>query len=284
MIIEENLYKHPFGYSVGSNGDPSATSSDDAPAVCAATIILPAFNEAEALPHVLAALYATIDASYEVIVVDDASSDETAAIASEFPCRIVRHPVNQGKGAAVRTGIAHASGDFVIVMDADNTYPADAVPRIMAAAKEYDFVRCTRDHGLTHMPLLNRLGNRFFDFILRSLHGLEGTDHLTGLYGLRRDSLAAMMLTSDRFDLEVEIGIKARAHGLRAISFPIHYNERLGEKKLHAWRDGWHILRRALSMSFRNRPLSRALFNTGSASVAPDAYGSETGEFLPDAK
>lgn len=219
----------------------------------AATIILPAYNEAAALPFVLGGLLAALAPDCEIIVVDDASTDGTGAIAQGYPCRVLRHARNRGKGAAVRTGLREARGDFVIVMDADGTYPATAVPRMVALAREYDVVRCTRGEGAANIPPLNRLGNHLFDHVLRALHGLEGVDHLSGLYGVRRTALDAMGLTAERFDLEVEIGVKAHALRLRAVSLPICYGQRRGEKKLRAWRDGWSILCRTMALALYER-------------------------------
>jgi hypothetical protein len=227
----------------------------------AVTVILPAYNEAVALPAVLDALVSVLGDNSEVIVVDDGSTDNTASIAATYACRVLRHPHNRGKGAAVRTGLAAAHGQFVIVMDADNTYPADTIPRMIELGAHYDFVRCIRTSGMVHMPPINRLGNRLFDWMLKVVYGLEGADHLSGLYGLRREALQDLCITAERFDLEVEIGIKARARRLRAAVVPIDYGERLGEKKLHAYRDGWRILHRVLAMSL--------LYNPGLAFVVP---------------
>lgn len=230
---------------------PSAPEPPDRPI---ATVILPAYNEAAALPTVLMGLLAVLDHGCEIIVVDDASTDATARIAREYPCRLLRHERNRGKGAAVRTGLGAARGRFVVVMDADCTYPAIAVPEMIALSGRYEFVRCVRLAGASHIPPLNRLGNRLFDHVLRALHGLDGVDHLSGLYGLRREAFDALGLTAEGFDLEVEIGIKAHALGLRTISLPIHYDERRGAKKLRAWRDGWTILCRAVALAFYARP------------------------------
>jgi Glycosyl transferase family 2 len=229
-----------------------------APAV---SVILPAYDEATALPVVLDSLFSVLDDTSEVIVVDDGSSDDTAAVAARFPCRVLRHVVNLGKGAAVRSGLAVARGEFIIVMDADNTYPAASIPSMVELGQEHDFVRAVRVDGVTNIPLVNRIGNRAFDRVLKILCGLQGKDHLSGLYGLRREALDAIRIESDRFDLEVEIGIKARARQLRCATWPIRYGERLGEKKLRACRDGWSILGRVLSMAL--------LYNPGLSFVIP---------------
>ncbi|MGI8826252.1 MAG: glycosyltransferase family 2 protein [Chloroflexota bacterium] len=225
------------------------------------TVILPAYNEAAALPSVLDDLFQVLGGNIEVIVVDDASNDNTVAIACRYACRVLSHEHNRGKGSAVRTGLNAARGNFIVVMDADNTYPASAIPDMVTLSKEYDFVRCVRSEGTDNIPFLNRVGNKVFDGVLKLVHGLEGGDHLSGLYGLRREALNTIGFRADRFDLEVEIGIKARAHKLQAITVPISYSERLGEKKLNAYRDGWSILHRVLAMAL--------LYNPGLMFVAP---------------
>ncbi len=246
--------RHAMHHLVGPAEHAGESEPIEHPARIAASVILPAFNEALALPEVLSSLFSLPDDRFEVIVVDDGSTDESVAIARRFPCRVIQHQRNLGKGAAVRTGILEARGRSVIIMDADATYPAEAVPVMIDLLDRYDLVRGTRLEGLSHMPAVNRLGNRLFDSMLRLVYGLEGGDYLSGLYGLRRESLDILHFTSDGFDLEVEIGIKARAHQLRSIAIPIHYQERRGEKKLQAWRDGWRILGKVLALTPLHHP------------------------------
>ena len=210
------------------------------------TVVLPAYNEAEALPRVLAELAEHLDRSYEVLVVDDGSTDETAELAEQGPCRLVRHSSNRGKGVAIRTGIAQSRGEYVVVMDADATYPAQAIDRLVELLGENDLVRGKRAADEDSMPSLNRVGNWFFNKLFTIAHGLEGGDHLSGLYGLRRDAFVRLGLEAKGFDIETEIGIKAQAHGLRITEFPIDYLPRVGEKKLSPWRDGLRILGRVL--------------------------------------
>ncbi len=219
------------------------------------TLILPAYNEAAALPAVLDEAFAVLDASYELLVIDDGSTDATAAVAQRYPCRLIQHPANRGKGAAIQTGLANAQGDLIVVMDADATYPASAIPRLTGLLEQYDLVRCNRRRNTAAMPWINQLGNRIFDWLLSFAHGLDGSDHLSGLYGLRRAAVLKMRLESEGFDIEAEIGIKARVRGLRVTSFPIDYQSRLGDKKLNPWKDGVLILGRILAMFLLYNPL-----------------------------
>ncbi len=240
-----------------------ASESAEAPAVSPeaelpiqTSLILPAYNEAEALPHVLEAVFAVVDSSYEVLVVDDGSTDGTLQAICTFPCRVISHGDNRGKGAALQTGIAQARGQYLVIMDADGSYPASAIPQIVRRLAHYDLVRCNRRAQPDNMPPINQIGNWIFDRLLALAHGLEGTDHLSGLYGLRREAVLKMQLESTGFDVEAEIGIKARVGGLRVTSFPVDYRPRLGEKKLHPWRDGFVILSRIIALVLLYNPLA----------------------------
>jgi hypothetical protein len=96
------------------------------------------------------------------------------------------------------------------------------------------------------MPLVNRVGNWFFNKLLTISHGLEGTDHLSGLYAMRRSAALRLATEARGFDIETEIGIKAQARGLRVATIPISYLPRVGEKKLSPWSDGLRILGRVV--------------------------------------
>ncbi|MFN2117155.1 MAG: glycosyltransferase family 2 protein [Candidatus Promineifilaceae bacterium] len=224
------------------------------------SVIVPAFNEEEALPSVLSELVSTLDVNYEIIVVDDGSEDRTSAIACEYPVRLIRHEQNQGKGAAMKTGIAAARGRKIIFIDADATYPVDQIPAIAEPLDRYDLVRGIRIEGRDNIPALNRLGNNLFVWLIGTMHQGDSLDALTGLYGLRSEVLRRMRLNSNGFDIESEIVIKAGAMRLRSKCIPIEYNERLGEKKLSPVKDGISILLRILTLATMYNPLATYIF------------------------
>jgi glycosyltransferase involved in cell wall biosynthesis len=219
------------------------------------TIVIPVFNEEAALPLVLEALFHMVDRTYEILVVDDGSSDGSMAVAARFPCRVIKHPCNLGKGAALRTGLQQARGRNVVFIDADNTYPVDLIPALVKMLNRYDLVRGIRESGRENIPFVNRLGNRLFDRVIHLLHPVEGGDLLSGMYGGCRTCLLKLDLMSDGFDIEAEICVKAGAHGLRRATLPITYVERVGEKKLKAFRDGLRILYRVMQLAVTYNPL-----------------------------
>jgi glycosyltransferase involved in cell wall biosynthesis len=210
------------------------------------TVVLPAFNEGAALPHVLDELGEYLDSSYEVLVVDDGSTDNTSDVAEGYPVRLVQHASNRGKGVAIRTGITEAQGENVVIMDADATYPVPAIKDMVELLDDHDLVRGVRESEPESMPFVNRVGNWLFNKLLAISHGLEGTDHLSGLYAMRRSEAVRLGTEARGFDIETEIGIKAKARGLREAEIPISYLPRVGEKKLSPWKDGLRILGRVI--------------------------------------
>jgi glycosyltransferase involved in cell wall biosynthesis len=227
------------------------------------TIVIPAFNEEDGLPVVLDEVYEAIDDGYEVLVVDDGSTDGTLDAALQFPCRVVRHVTNSGKGAAMRTGITLASGENVVFIDADGTYPADLIPEVVRyLADGYGHVRCTRREGRVRIPAINRVGNFLLDLGIAAFSGIRSSDFLTGLYGVKRQDLLDMEIVSQGFDIEAEIAVKAGAMGLRPKEIPFVYRERIGQVKLQSLPDGFRIGLRVLDTGIAYNSLL-ALFGPG---------------------
>jgi len=214
------------------------------------TIIVPAYNEEEGLPIVLRKLFNLIGNNYEVIVVDDGSTDGTFKVASQFPCRLIRHEVNRGKGEALKTGIKNARGDNIIWIDADDTYPVEAIPQIAEALKSHDMVVGSRVYGKENVPRFNRLGNWIFRTMIKKIYGFKAHDPCTGLYGAKKRYLERMRLSSKRFAIEPEISIKGSRMKLEMVDIPIEYRPRIGNAKLSAIKVGFEDLKIILSLVF----------------------------------
>ena len=212
------------------------------------SVIIPAFNEEDGLGAVLAKLFHVLDDRHEVIVVDDGSSDSTREVALGFPCTVLSHARNLGKGAALQTGIDAAQAERVIFIDADDSYPVHDIPSLGEKLLEFDLVFGERDTGRDNIPFFNRFGNRLIAGMLRVLYGFKGTDPLTGLYGIHKEHFCNMQIRSSGFAIEAEIALKAARMGLTVDGLPITYQERLGTSKLRAVHDGYRICQTILSM------------------------------------
>ncbi len=218
------------------------------------SVLLPAYNEERGLATVLEKLQPLLDSSYEIVVVDDGSHDRTALVAERHGVRVIRHLVNRGKGAAMQSGLLHMRGDRVITVDADDTYPAEAIPEIAAALDTYELVLTTRRSGRFNISPVNRVGNAVFRHAISAVAGRPLSDPLSGLYGLRRHLVDRLNLRSNGFGIEAEIVIKAGRLHAHTLEVPIVYRPRIGESKLHPVRDGLVIGRTIVSMARTKSP------------------------------
>ena len=215
------------------------------------SLITPAYNEEEALPSVLAALAPLREQGLEVIVVDDGSTDGTSRVAGQSGVEVVRLQRNVGKAGAVRAGLDAAARTKIVLIDADATYPVDVIPEFGRLLDDYDVVLGARTAGRIHIPAVNRFGNAALRTIIQWFSGFGSVDPLTGLFGIRREHLAAMDVRSRGFGLEAEMAVKAARMGLRWIDVPITYSERIGTSKLRPVQDGliitWTVVRTLFS-------------------------------------
>jgi len=217
---------------------------------------MPVYNEARTIVAVIErVLKAPVDLAKEIIVVDDASTDGTRQLLqnmSSGEIRLLLHDVNRGKGAAIRTGVAHATGDIVLVQDADLEYDPRDFPLLLEPILEghADVVFGNRFHGGPHRVLYfwHYAANRFLTLLTNLLTGLNVTDMEVGYKVFRRDVLRRLTLTSDRFGFEPEVTVKVAKLGCRVYEVPIRYYGRTyQEGKKITWRDGaaalFHLLR-----------------------------------------
>lgn len=206
------------------------------------SIIIPAYCEEKGLAVVLPKIFKVINDSYEIIIVDDGSNDGTVNVAMQYPCRIIKHNVNKGKGHAIRTGISKAWGENIIWIDADDSYPTEIIPLINNALEFYELVVCSRAYGKKHIPKFNRLGVWLFKTLIRNIYNFKGYDPCTGLYGAKKSCLEQMKLTSTRFAIEPEISIKSGRMKLRTLDMSIEYKKRVGFSKLNTFKTGFDDL------------------------------------------
>src|SRR5262249_14810169 len=153
--------------------------------------------------------------SFEVVVVDDGSNDRTASVAADHECRLIRHEINRGKGAALQTALEHVRGEYVVFVDADDTYPCEAIPEMVKALETNDMVIGVRQSGRFNISPVNRVGNAIFRGMIGIAAGRRVADPLTGLYALRRSFLERLAISSQGFGIEAELVIKAGRAGAR---------------------------------------------------------------------
>jgi glycosyltransferase involved in cell wall biosynthesis len=215
------------------------------------SVLIPVYNE-EGSVHELLQRVLAVPCEKELVVVDDRSTDDTWAVLGSVDdprVRVFRHEVNQGKGAAIRTALGHATGDWVIIQDADLEYDPDDYPRLLELVErgEAQVVYGVRD--LDSQKLLFRLGNKFLTLVTNLLYGAQLSDMETCYKLMPRQVMLDLNLEATRFQIEPEITAKLLRRGITIREVPIWYQPR-EEKKLSAWRDGLPALWTLLKLRF----------------------------------
>ena len=207
----------------------------------AVSIVVPAFNEEPAVGGLVQALRAG-PAWHEIIVVDDGSSDATAERAREAGATVVRHPYNKGNGAAVKTGIRRATGEFVLIVDGDGQHQAADAARIAARLGEYDLVIGARSTGTqaTHARLL---GNAALNRLAGYLTGRTIPDLTSGFRGARRSQFREFIhLLPNGFSTPTTTTLAFIKAGYNVAFEPIEAAQRVGQSKIRLARDGAKFL------------------------------------------
>jgi len=178
--------------------------------------VIPAYNEADTISSVIDGTRPHVD---EVVVVDDGSTDGTAALARDRGATVLEHVFNTGVGGAVRTGYQYAirnDAEFVVQVDADGQHDPDRIPDLLAVAEDCDMVIGSRylNGSFEDYPLVRRLGIQFFTTLVNVLGGVDITDVTSGFRVYRVDALAAILHTSDNH-WAVEQTLEASKRGQR---------------------------------------------------------------------
>lgn len=218
------------------------------------SVLIPVYNEARTLRRLIHAVLASpVSLDLELICVDDCSKDRTPEILKELAqtdsrIKVVRHQVNKGKGAAIRTAIAHMTGDIAIVQDADLEYDPAEFPTVLAPILEgkADAVFGSRFMAGGQRKVLlfwHSVANRLLTFATNILNDINITDMETCYKAVRRPFLEALSLVEDRFGFEPELTAKLARAGARIYEVPISYSGRTYEEgKKIGWKDGVRAL------------------------------------------
>ncbi len=205
------------------------------------TVLAPAFNEETVLPLFVEAVVEATPDSWEILVVDDGSTDSTPRIlrdlAAEIPrLRVLTHPENRGLGAALRTGIGEAEGEVLITIDADLSHPLSLLATLADIPAGYDAVYASRyvpGGGMESVPLHRQIISRTANLALRLLLRVPVRDLTTGYRAIRIDAIRPIALTADSFDIQLEMTVELARAGARFIEVPLVLENRVaGESKM----------------------------------------------------
>ncbi len=222
------------------------------------SIVIPCYNEEKTIKQLVDLVEQVDGIDKEIIILDDGSKDSTpqilAQLGKERPhLKVILQPKNHGKGATVREGFKHTTGDYVIIQDADLEYdPQDykkLLPELEKGAQVVYGSRFTGDYK--DMTSLHYLGNRFLTILTNLLYGSHLTDMETCYKLLPGEFVRSLKIKSDRFDFEPEITSKILKSGMKIVEVPISYKGRSWrEGKKITWRDGLHAVKTLLKFRF----------------------------------
>lgn len=211
------------------------------------SIVVPAYNEESRLPATLRALLGYLDREYpgryEILIVDDGSSDRTAACAEQVAVgrpevRLLRNPGNRGKGYAVRHGMLEARGEWALFTDADLSAPIEELGKLWEAVRREQAAIAFGSRALNrsligvHQPWWREWAGRVFNLVMRLLVGLPYRDTQCGFKLFRRDAVQAIFPRQriERFGFDVEVLYLARKLGFKAVEVPVRWNHAEGTR------------------------------------------------------
>ncbi len=235
------------------------------------SVLVPAFNEEEGIAPVVAGLRA-LGTWREVIVIDDGSTDATAERAHGAGARVVRHPYNKGNGAAVKTGLREAAGDFVLLLDADGQHRPEDIPGLLERLEDHDMVigaRAARDQGR-----VRALGNAVFKLLASWLTGRPIQDLTSGFRAARRKPMLEILpLLPNGFSYPTTSCLAFLKAGLSVAFVPVHARRRVGKSKIRVARDGVRFVLIILKIVTLYSPLKIFFPVSLSALILGVAYG-----------
>jgi len=206
------------------------------------SVVIPAYEEAVAVGAVVQSLRGAANWR-EVLVIDDGSVDETAVVAATAGARVIKHPYNKGNGAAVKTGIRNAVGEYILIVDADGQHTAADALRIVSFLGEYDLVVGTRAGSMQQASAARHMGNNLLNWVAGYLTGRDIPDLTSGLRGARTTGLREFLhLLPNRFSTPTTTTLSFVKAGYSVHFEPITVATRLGKSKIQLVSDGPRFL------------------------------------------
>lgn len=246
---------------------------------CQLSVVIPAFNEEAQIEAELSGLHEVLGGmgiEYEVIVVDDGSSDATSERAEAGGCRLLKQNSNGGYGAALKRGIAAARSELILITDADGTYPANEIPKIWAEVSQYDMVVGARTGADVQVPFVRRPAKWFLRKLASFLAGVKIPDLNSGLRIMRREHVKRYeRILPSGFSFTTTITLSLLCNDYTVGYVPIDYRARVGESKIrpgHAWQF-FLLIVRAIVLFNPLRvflPIGAVLFVAGASKFAYD--------------
>lgn len=206
------------------------------------SVVIPAYEEAAAVGIVVQSIRAAANWR-EVLVIDDGSADETAAVAAVAGAQVLKHPYNKGNGAAVKTGIRRAAGEYILIVDADGQHTAADALRLVAFLGEYDLVVGTRAGSTQQASTARHMGNNALNWVAGYLTGREIPDLTSGMRAARTSGLREFLhLLPNGFSTPTTTTLSFVKAGYSVHFEPITVGARLGKSKIKLVSDGARFL------------------------------------------
>ena len=204
------------------------------------SVLVPAYNEEHSIQKTVDAIAAQRGhfADLEIVVINDGSKDQTGAIAKNLPVTYLEHPRNRGYGAALKSGLRAARHDYILIVDADGTYPLEDIPRLAEHAAEYGMVVGARTGASVHIPLIRRPAKWAITRLAEYLSGCDIPDLNSGFRIFRKQTaLEFLPLFPDGFSFTTTITLAMLTNFHPVLFLPINYHRRVGKSSIHPIRD-----------------------------------------------
>jgi glycosyltransferase involved in cell wall biosynthesis len=204
------------------------------------SIIIPAYNEEKSIGKVIDDIRTALSGiDYELLVVDDGSTDKTGEIVKSKSITLLVHPENRGYGAAIKTGVTHAKSDWILILDADGTYPVNAIPELLKYIDQYDMIVGARKT----IPLTRRLAKWVLAKLANYLAETKIPDLNSGMRICKKDLISKFWsILPNGFSFTTTITLSLLCNGYFVKYIPIDYHERIGQSKIKPVKHTWNFL------------------------------------------